>query len=184
METKVRVSRRLALTYVLAPLFVIAVVFAIAFVLLQSSSSSQSQVNAAPPDQAVTTNFSSSPEWLNAPAGVVKMRQDELAKRANGTSMMPNGLIPSFGPYMTDPVDITHNGDYVIRAGPLRSDDLSKPSGIDWPLDTNSYFDIAGKYQMLNGAKVSDIGGQRFLQFTLTVIDFKKPYVGLRFLLQ
>jgi hypothetical protein len=189
METKTGLSRRWAVSYVIALVSVVALAFVIAVVVLRSANGgSESSVNAAPPPQApVTGNGSSSPQWLTSGTAIAQGRQDERSKQANGKSMFPNGTIPSFGPYLTEPVDITKNGDYTLTAGPLRAEDSTNATGVGFPPDAEASFDLSGALvpgpqpgALQSEATVVVINGQRYLRVILHVKGFKQPYLGLR----
>lgn len=186
-------SRRLAAIYLAGLLAIIALVGVGAFMALRpTDQTSQPQVSAAASQapnvttnrsaasQApnMTTNGSASPEWLAAGDEMVQARATAVARNAKGELMYPNTTISMFGPYLTDPVDITKPGDYVLSAGPLRVDDSGFPTGFAVPLDVSSSF--LWSINPIKDLSVMTSGGQKFVHLGLHVTKVTQPYSGLR----
>jgi hypothetical protein len=120
-----------------------------------------------------TTNFAASSKWATEGEQVRDFRSNLAKQIASGASVPPTD---SFGPYLSQPVDVTRDGDYDIVIGPLNSADADAPfvPGIHVPGDVGftNYVD-----HTLHTYTASD--GKVYGKFTLVVSDFKAEYDGL-----
>src|SRR5262245_7884184 len=122
MET--RMARHLTAISVTALVVSLLALLVSVTALLQRGGTAVPVVAASPLPTVVPTRGVDSPEWLAVGTAIVKGRQERLDKLARGELVMfPNAPNRTFGPYLTEPMDITHEGDYALRAGPMRDDD-------------------------------------------------------------
>jgi hypothetical protein len=82
----------------------------------------------------------------------------------------------TFGPYLSQPVDITGDGDYSIIIGPLSVSDSHVPviPGLHLPPDISFAPGVSSQMATFVGAD-----GQTYGKFTLHVSNITSIYIGL-----
>jgi hypothetical protein len=162
-------TRRRLLTGVFAVLVVLLVSLVVSTTAFDGSHPNharRSTTSALQPTTA-TTNAASSQSWLNF--GLVV-----IANRQNGSLGDPPA--DTFGPYLSQPVDITANGTYSIIIGPLSVADAQVPviPGLHLPYDVTFTPGLNAQMTTFTGSD-----GQTYGEFSLTVSDLTAPYNGL-----
>jgi hypothetical protein len=110
------------------------------------------------------TNYASTDSWKNAGQIITQNR------KAAGTQ--------GFGPYLSQPIDVTAAGDYTITIGPLSVSDaassLDQRAGFTVPGDAT--FSAAIDPEM---STFTDSAGNIYGKFTMHVTNFRGAYEGL-----
>lgn len=141
------------------------------------STQSQALGPAAGPTGSPSIRVADTPEWQQEGA---RLRQFKKAQNAQGGS--PVGCFGAAMPcnagdfaYQSLPIDISGPGLYRFQFGPLGTgfDFPTSPRGVSWIFPGDATFVIlpAG-----TDPTVMTIGGQRFLEMTFSVTEFRGSY--------
>jgi hypothetical protein len=125
-----------------------------------------------------TTNAASSPSWHNFGHTVTSERSQERSLVKAGSSPVPGANIPTFGPYLSLPIDVTGNGTYALLVGPIPTGTNLKGAinAISFPPDTRSYFTASVLPSVVPTTET--IGSHTYVSLNLIVSHFIQSYVG------
>ena len=127
------------------------------------------------------SNDSSSSSWSSIGEQIRQFRTRAQADKANGKLAIPDAIISTFGPYETEPIDISDVGRYELTAGPLSAADADRGEtglhSINFPPDADDHI----QWQ-INVADIQIVllNGMPFVRIPITVIRVVQPYLGLR----
>ena len=125
------------------------------------------EVRTRVPAAATSSNASSSDSWRNLGASIVANRQNVNAV------VPPDGW---FGPYLSQPLNVTGNGDYSVTIGPLSQLDAGKSVVMTISLPGDLTFSANPSHELVT-FKGGD--GQTYGKFALQVTNYKTEYDGL-----
>ena len=147
--------------------FGLAFVVAVVTAACAGSSHERGSVRVGPVN-AQTTNDAQSETWKSIGADVVARRQ---AGPAEGQP-----AFDTFGPYLSQPVDVTGNGDYPVVIGPLNAADQEAEiiPGILIPEDIK--FDARADH---NFSTFTGADGSTYGRLVLHVSNFQSEYAAL-----
>lgn len=126
------------------------------------------------PGAAGVSNDSSSSTWLDVG------RQIEVSRARSRADNPSQAVIPTFGPYLTAPIDINAEGTVTLKAGPI-SEGAPQVTVVSFPPDATSRFDVRVNP---SAARLVVEDGERFVILPIEIMHLTATYSGLRVWLQ
>jgi hypothetical protein len=127
------------------------------------------------------------PEWTDWGAKLTGLRAQVNKDTPDQKNSDGSEMVPTFGPYLTQPQDIKGEGPVVLTFGPLTDADVLRspalPTGSRAPLDSTFRIGLdlnpkTNKSDHVGYDVVKGEDGNYYGKIQMMVTDFKGPYAG------